>query len=75
MNNSNWKTPVYIIGAIIGTVVGLMSAYLYARSVDETQPNHLPPGTPGTGDIFKLALSVIALVRSVSDLGTRDAKS
>jgi len=74
MSNSSWKTPVYVVGAIIGAVIGIMSAYLYARSVDETQPDHLPPGTPGTGDIFKLALSVIALVRSVSDLGTRDVK-
>jgi hypothetical protein len=74
MNNSSWKTPVYVVGAIIGAVIGIMSAYLYARSVDETQPDHVPPGAPGTGDIFKLALSVIALVRSVSDLGTRDVK-
>lgn len=74
MSNSNWKTPVYILGALLGAAIGIMSAYLYARSVDENQPNHAPPGTPATGDIFKLALSVLALVRSVSDLGTRDVK-
>lgn len=69
--NANWKMPVYVIGAIIGGVIGVVSAYLYARTVDEKQPGHTPPGRPSTGDLFKLTLSVVALVRSISDLGTK----
>jgi hypothetical protein len=74
MSNTNWKPPIYVLGALIGIVIGILSAYLYARTVDEKQPTHLPPGRPTTGDLFKLTLSVIALVRSISDLGAKKVK-
>ncbi|MBX3065046.1 MAG: hypothetical protein KF726_18845 [Anaerolineae bacterium] len=70
-NDSNWKTPVYLIGGLIGSAVGVVSAYLYAKTVNESQPDRRPPGGPNTGELFKLTLALVALVRSISDLGAK----
>jgi hypothetical protein len=69
--NSNWRVPVYFVGAFVGAVVGAISAYLYSRTVEEKQPDHRPPGAPSTVDLFKLALTAVGLVRAISDLGSK----
>ena len=66
---SNWKSVVYLIGAIIGVVVGLLSAHLYARAVEENNEGEQPH--IGTGDVFALGMSMLSLVRHVTDLGAR----
>jgi len=68
--NTNWKGPVYLVGGLLGAVAGFVSAYLYTRTADESAPG-TPPARVTTGDLFKLSLSAITLIRQISDLGLR----
>jgi hypothetical protein len=70
MKNDNWKFPTYLIGSAVGLVLGLLSAHFYTRTVEEAQDGNMP-GKIGTGDIFKLGLTAIGLMRSISDLGAK----
>ena len=66
---SDWKSLVYLIGGAIGIVVGLLSAHLYTRAVEENNDGEQPQ--LGTGDVFALGMATLALVRHVTDLGAR----
>ena len=65
----NWKTKAYVIGAILGIGLGLLSAYLYVRSAEETRGDS--PGRVKTTDAMKLVLALLALVRQIADLGNK----
>ncbi|MHB8625164.1 MAG: hypothetical protein ACYDBJ_07825 [Aggregatilineales bacterium] len=66
---SDWKPLAYLIGGVIGIVVGLLSAHLYTRAVEENNNGEQPE--LGTGDVFGLGMATLALVRHVTDLGAR----
>lgn len=69
--NTNWKKgPVYLVGGLLGAVAGFVSAYLYTRTAEENTPG-TPPARITTGDLFKLSLAAITLIRQISDLGLR----
>lgn len=69
--SQNWKVRTYLIGAVVGLMLGLLAAYLFARAAEEN--NHsATPQKVGTGDMMKLTLSVLNLIRQVADLGARD---
>lgn len=68
-NNSSksMKTRVYVVGGIAGLALGMLSAYLYARSAEEhgfAQPERIK-----TMDALKLAVALLAIIRQVTDLG------
>lgn len=65
----NWKTKSYVIGAALGICLGLLSAYLYVRSAEETRGNS--PGRVRTADAMKLVIALLALVRQIADLGNK----
>jgi hypothetical protein len=64
--DSNWKTKAYIIGAVSGAVIGLGAAFFLARSSDERDGG--PPHV-STGDVLKVGVGVIGLVRGIAALG------
>ncbi len=67
MTEEDWKTRNYLAGAFIGAVLGVMSAYLFARSAEENdtgKPEPIPTGT-----LIGLLLSVMALVRQIAETG------
>ncbi|MFN7208912.1 MAG: hypothetical protein ACK4P1_00785 [Aggregatilineales bacterium] len=66
----NWKTPIYLLGAALGALLGFLSAHLYARSAEENNKGQ-PPKPISTADLFRLSLAAIALLRQISDLGVR----
>ncbi|MCB9418463.1 MAG: hypothetical protein H6667_01550 [Ardenticatenaceae bacterium] len=66
--NSNWKTKVLLIGAGLGAVLGLMTAYLLARTAEE---NHDGPPQIKTGDAIKIGVNVIGVVRGIAALAGR----
>jgi hypothetical protein len=66
---SQWKTQVYIVGAILGTAFGFVSAYLYARAAEEelVRTGGKPQFT--TAQIIGLLLAGLALIRQISEAG------
>ena len=63
---SNWKIKTYIIGGVAGTLIGLGTAFLLARSADEKGGG---PPEVSTGDFLKVGIAVIGLVRGIASLG------
>ncbi len=69
---SDWKSIAYVIGGIVGLVVGLLSAHLYSQAVEENQTDKRP--NLGTGELFTIGMAALSLVRQVTDLGARNPK-
>ena len=63
-NKDNWKTNVFIIGAVIGTLSGLLAAYIITQRAERVQAR--PQLTAGEG--VKLGLGVLGVLRQVADL-------
>ena len=64
----NWRTKFLLIGGILGAVVGVGTAYLMARTAEESQAG---PPQISTGDAVKAAVAVIGTVRGLAALGDR----
>ena len=62
--NGNWKTKVIIVGGLLGTLVGVASAYLLIHNQKEEETLRV---TPGEG--VKLGVLVLGLLRSIATLG------
>ncbi|HLY26991.1 MAG TPA: hypothetical protein VKQ72_11675 [Aggregatilineales bacterium] len=68
--DSNWKTMIYALGAVLGAALGLAAAHLYSRNAEEA--SHEGPLAPiGTGEAFKIGMALLALLRQVAALGSR----
>ncbi|MCP5096651.1 MAG: hypothetical protein GY943_13945 [Chloroflexi bacterium] len=69
-NNSpnSWKTKFLVLGAAVGAVVGLGTAYLLARTAEE---NSSEPPQINTTDALKAGVSIIGVVRGIAALGKR----
>jgi len=62
--NVSWKTKVLIVGGLLGTLVGVASAYLLIQNQKEEESLQV---TPGEG--VKLGVLVLGLLRSIATLG------
>jgi hypothetical protein len=71
MDVSKNRSPVLLLGVLVGAILGGITAQLYARSVDENQRAGNMPAPVQTGDLFRIGLALFALVRQVSDLGAK----
>jgi hypothetical protein len=65
-SEANWKTQTYALGGIAGVIMGLLAAYFYARASEE---NGSGPSRIKTMDALKLAVSLLGVVRQITDLG------
>lgn len=69
MNDQN-KTQTYLIGVLVGGLLGLTASFFYTRSVEEDE---LKGGKAErriqTLDLIGLLLAVAGLLRQVSELG------
>jgi hypothetical protein len=66
-DNLDWRARTYLLGALAGLAMGLISAYLFNRSAeenDEGKPQQIPTGT-----LIGLILSVITLIRQIAESG------
>lgn len=64
----NWRTKTLIIGGVIGAIIGVGTAYLLARTAEESGGG--PPQIT-TGDAIKSAIGIVGLVRGIAALGDR----
>lgn len=65
-NNDN-GAQVYIVGAVAGITLGLVSAYFFMRvnsEIDSDKPRQIK-----TMDLLSLAVALIGIVRQVTNLG------
>ena len=70
--NNDWKPQAYLAGGLFGLLIGLMAAYFYARASEESTPEK--PARIKTLDALKLGVSLLALIRQVTDLGADNGK-
>jgi hypothetical protein len=66
----DWRTRIFVLGGVVGAVLGLVSAYLYVRSAEEEHGGSAP-ATPGTRDALRLGASVLGIVRTITEWGRR----
>ncbi|NDJ76273.1 MAG: hypothetical protein GYB65_08430 [Chloroflexi bacterium] len=69
VDQENWKAQVYMMGGIAGLIVGLLSAYFYARVSEESGK---VPERIKTMDALRLGVALMAIVRQITDLGSKD---
>lgn len=65
MPDINWKTKLLVAGTLLGAIVGLVTAVLLARAAEEDGSEF----NMTTGDILKVALSVVGTMRGIAALG------
>jgi hypothetical protein len=62
----DWKIRSLVIGAGLGSLAGIVTAYLFIRQTEKT--NEKPKITPAHG--VNIGLGVINLIRQFLDLGS-----
>ncbi len=64
-NNTNWKTQVMVLGALLGALTGVGAAYLLVQRAE--REGTTPSLSAGEG--VKLGVLVFGLLRQVAQLG------
>lgn len=71
----NPKQKSMFFGALIGAGLGALGGYLFARSgmmgTEEGEGRELTLQTMAPGEIVKLAISIMGVLRSVAEMGQR----
>ena len=70
----DWKAKLLIQGGLIGAVVGLATAWLYARSADVQVDHNGNPRLPEvkSADLLRIGVSLVAALRTIIGLGSAD---
>jgi hypothetical protein len=70
MRNLNWRTKAFLVGGVVGAVLGLSAAYIYVNSVEKegVQPEIQPAEAVGIG------LALLAILRQIANLHEGDRK-
>jgi|GEM_PF-4846665 len=67
----NSGNGIYIRGAVIGAILGMISVFLYQRAVDEDDSSD---GSLSVKDMMQLGLILIGVVRQIAELGSKSGK-
>jgi hypothetical protein len=67
--DNNWKTKLYITGAVLGALVGFGTAYLMARTAEDNHRGGPPAIT--TADALKSAIGIVGVMRGIAALGDK----
>lgn len=69
-NNENWKNKTYIMGGILGSIFGLLAAYLFNRAAEEeAERNGGKPDKIPTMQVLGLSLSALNFIRQITEAG------
>ncbi len=61
----DWRRRAFVIGGVVGALLGLGAAYIYINAAEEL--GETPELTPGTA--VTIGLSLLALLRQVAAIG------
>ena len=71
----NPKQKSLIVGAIFGAALGALGGYLFTRGLElpreEEEPQSVSLRSVPPGDMVKLFIAVMAVLRGVAELGER----
>lgn len=71
----NPKQKSMFLGALVGAGLGALAGYLYARSatvgMEEEEVQEITLQGIAPGEIVKLAISIMGVLRSVAEMGER----
>ena len=62
---SNWKMKAFLVGGVVGALLGVGAAYLYVSNVEESGEE---PGV-SPRDAVTVGVTVIGLLRQIANLG------
>jgi len=71
----NPKQKSLIVGALLGAAVGALGGYLFTRGVavveEENRSQELPVRRVPPGEIVRLVISILGVLRGIAELGER----
>lgn len=71
-DRGDWRARVFLLGGAIGTVLGLLSAYLYVQAAEQRYAGgEEPPEAPGAKDAVRLGVSLLSIIRTITEWGSR----
>jgi NhaP-type Na+/H+ or K+/H+ antiporter len=72
----NPRQQSMLIGALVGAALGAVGGYLFTRNLDDTPERGetlaVATRSVSAGDVVKLIIAVMAVLRGVAELGDRD---
>lgn len=69
-NNENWKNKTYVMGGLLGSVFGLLAAYLFNRATEEeAERNGGKPTKIPTMQLLGLSLAGLNFIRQITEAG------
>lgn len=71
--DDSWKMKAYAIGLIGGSLMGLLSAYLFNRAAEENREEGEAISV-STTTLIGLALSAMSLIRQIAESGRKKQK-
>jgi ABC-type proline/glycine betaine transport system permease subunit len=69
MPKNESHVATYGVGMLVGALIGIVAAYLYARAVDESRIDGDEIKPLQVGQLIALALAVLGLVRQIAEMG------
>ncbi|HYO89861.1 MAG TPA: hypothetical protein VER79_14525 [Candidatus Limnocylindrales bacterium] len=70
--SDSWKLTAYAAGVVGGALFGILAAVLYARSAEASLARGGERPEIGTMSIIGLTISLINIVRQITELGESD---
>jgi hypothetical protein len=67
---ASWKSQLYILGTVLGAILGLFSAYLFAGQAEEDAENDERPKVSPI-ILLGMATSILSLVRQIAETGKK----
>lgn len=64
----DWKTRTYALGVVVGAFMGFLSAYMFARTAEESSEDGKPQRI-STTTMIGLLLSAMSLMRQIAESG------
>jgi hypothetical protein len=70
-DKNTYRARVLMIGGVIGSVLGIVSAILYLRAADEVHGEDAAPHAPEAGDAVKLGVALLGIIRTITEWARR----